>query len=139
MKPMTTNEILDKVLTIKKGTWVKLIKCKELEQGITKYSIMTIRLGVNYSHIKRVGIAHRDGGQLPWGEWLIPNLVITHKGQLYLRVANAYTKNNKSYYMKDGKEISKSMVVDLIGEKKLESHESDVYNIKFQNIIALGK
>lgn len=138
MKPMTTNEILDKVLTIRKGTWVKLIKCKDLGQGIVKYTQMTIRLGVIYSHIKRVGKKPTDGGgKLPWGEWLIENLVIIHKGELYLRVANAYTNNTKSWYLKDGEEISKAMVVSLIGEEK--SSESAVYNIKFKNIVALGK
>jgi len=136
MEPMTTNEILDKVLVIKKGTWTNLIKVKDLGEGIKKYTQMTIRLGVAYSHMKRVG--KTDGGKLPWGQWKIENLVIEHKGELYLRVASAYTKNTKSWYIKDGKEISKSMVVSLIGEKKLESHSADVYNIKFRNIVQLG-
>jgi len=137
LKPMTTNEILDKVLTIHKGSWVKLIKSKDLGQGIIKYTQMTIRLGVIYSHIKRVGKEpSTGGGKLPWGEWFIDNLVISHKGVLYLRVANAFTKNTKSWYLKDGKEISKAMVVELVGEEK--SSESAVYNIKFQNIISLG-
>lgn len=140
MKPMTTNEILDKVLETKKGTWVRLIKSKDLGQGITKISIMTVRLGVIYSHMKRVGkTTSGSGDKLPWGEWLVKGLVISHNGELYLRVANAYTNNNRSYYVQNDKVIDKSMVVALLGEKKLESNESNVYNIKFSNILAIGK
>lgn len=136
---LTTNEILDKVLEIKKGSWVKLVKSKDLGMGITKYTSMVVRLGVAYSHIKRVGKTTSTSGEgkLPWGEWKIDNLVISHKGELYLRVANAYTKATaKSWYVKDNKEISKAMVVELVGEQK--SSESAVYNIKFRNIVSIG-
>lgn len=138
MKPMTTNEILDKVLTIRKGSWVRLIKSKDLGHGIIKYTSMVVRLGVIYSHIKRVGKKATSGigGTLPWGEWFINNLVISYKGELYLRVANSYGKNTKSWYLKDGKEISKTMVEEIIGVEK--TSESAVYNIKFQNIVSLG-
>ena len=136
MKPMTKEEILNKIKTIRKGTWVNLIKCKELGNGITKYTSMTIRLGVDYSHMKE---GKENPQPLPWGQWLITNLVITHKEQLYLRVANAYTRNTRSWYERDGKEISKAMVVAELGEKKLESSQSAVYNIKFENILELGE
>lgn len=135
MEPMTTKEILIKINNIKKGTWVNLIKVKKLTDSITKYTQMTIRLGIDYSHMKE---GKEKPEPLPWGKWLITNLVIEHKGNLYLRVANAYTKNAKSWYLKDGKEIDKSMVVAELGEKKVASSESAVYNIKFENILALG-
>ena len=136
MKPMTKEQILNKIKTIKNGTWVNLMKSKELGNGIVKYTKMTIRLGVDYSHMKE---GKENPDKLPWGEWLINGMVITHKGNLYLRVANSYTKNTKSWYVRDGKEIEKSMVVAELGEKKLASSESAVYNIKFENIIELGK
>ena len=136
LKPMTQNEILTKINTIRKGTWVKLIKAKELGNGIVKYTRMTIRLGVDYSHMKE---GREKPEPLPWGQWLVNGLVITHKGNLYLRVANAYTKDTKSWYLKDGKEIDKSMVVAELGEKKITSSESAVYNIKFENILELGE
>lgn len=138
MKKLTTKEIIDTIKGIKKGTWVRLEKQKYLDKDIKKITSMTIRLGVDYTHIKAVGKDHC--GQLPWGHWVegLEGLVIEHKGHYYLRVANAYTKGTYSNYYIGGQEVSKESVEKLIGSEKLETKENAIYNIKFENIIKIG-
>lgn len=137
---MTNQEILNKLNQIKNGRYVGITKEKELAEGITKVSNIVVRVGVNYAKMNSVQESGRVVQGLPWGNWLdnYSGKVIEHKGNLYLRVANSYNaKNNKCKYYKDGKEISRQEVVALIGEKKVAGSESDVYNIKFDNIIAI--
>ena len=43
------------------------------------------------------------------------------------------------YYDAQGREVSKEEVLAVVGEKKMESHASAVYNVKFENIIKIGK
>lgn len=133
MKKLTTKEIFHKITGVKNGSWVRLTKEKWVE-GVQKITEMTIRLGVDYTHMKE---GKKDAGKLPWGQWLngLEGIVIEYKGHYYLRVANAYTKNSTSHYFIDGQEVSKDKVIALIGGKKISSDESPIYNIKFENII----
>ncbi len=135
---MTNNEILNKLGNVKKGKYISLKKKKDLGNGIEKISDLVIRLGVDYANMKiNEG---REIGALPWGSWVedLEGLVIEHKGNYYLRVASAYSNNGKCVYLLNGNEISKEEVVNLIGEKKVESKALDIYNIKFENILELG-
>ena len=55
-----------------------------------------------------------EAESLPWGEWLVPNKLITHKGSTYVRLYK--TKNTKSsvrYYL-DGKVVEDEKTIDLI-------------------------
>lgn len=135
---MEKQQILNKVKDLKKGAYVSLVKTKDLGAGVLKITNMVIRLGVEYSHMK--ANLNKVCGSLPWGNWLTnyEGLVIEHKGQLYLRVANSYTQNSSSEYYYNGSKVSKEFVISLIGEKKLASKPSDVYCIKFDNIIKIG-
>lgn len=135
---MTNQEILNKMGNVKKGKYVSLKKKKDLGNGVEKISDLVIRLGVDYSKME---VAQgKEVGSLPWGKWVegLEGLVIEHKGNYYLRVASAYSNNGKSIYLLNGNEISKEEVINLIGEKKLESKALDVYNIKFENILELN-
>lgn len=141
---MTNQEILAKLAEAKKGRYINLTKVKDLGQGIVKESDMVIRLGVAYSNMKiNEG---RQTGQLPWGNWVegLENLVIEHKGKFYLRISSTDPANPESgadviatRYLKDGVEITKQDVLALVGEEK--SSASPVYNIKFENILKLGR
>ena len=135
---MTNQEILNKLGSAKKGKYISLSKVKDLGKGITKVSDLVIRLGVDYSKMKVT--EGKEVGGLPWGNWVegLEGLVIEHKGNYYLRVASSYSNNNKSYYYLDGQEVSKEEVIALLGEKKVQSGNPDVYNIKFENILSLG-
>lgn len=136
---MTNQQIINKLQTIKKGQYVSLTKIKDLGKGASKVSDMVIRLGVDFANMK-VNEGRESIGSLPWGNWVngLEGLVIEHKGNYYLRVASSYANNAKTTYYINNEEVSKEAVEELIGVKKLEGKASDVYNIKFENILALG-
>lgn len=142
---MTNQEILNKLAVAKKGKYINLSKVKDLGNGITKISDMVIRLGVSYANMKLN--EGKQTGSLPWGKWVegLENLVVEHKGAYYLRISSKTPEHPESgadvistKYIKDGREISKEEVVAIIGEKKVSSTPSAVYNIKFENILKLG-
>ena len=135
---MTNQEILNQIGKVKKGKYVSLKKKKDLGNGIEKVSDLVIRLGVDYANMK---VAEgKEVGGLPWGHWVegLEGLVIEHKGNYYLRVASSYSNNGKSIYLLNGNEISKEEVIAILGEKKVQSANPDVYNIKFENILELS-
>jgi hypothetical protein len=140
---MNTAEILEILKTTKKGTYRTITKSKDFGDGITKETTMTIRLGVDYSTLK--SNKDRTVGSLPWGNWVpgLENFVIEHtdkKGNynMYLRVTSSGSHTSKSKYLINGQEVDKSVVESMIGSKKLESKESEVYNINFKNIIKIS-
>lgn len=155
---MTNQEILTKITEAKKGRYISLTKEKDLGQGYRKVTDMCIRIGVDYSHMSIN--ADRETGSLPWGHWVpgLENLVIEHTKvdkktgetvgpNYYLRISSRTPENPNSgadviatrYYDAQGKEVTKDEVIAAIGEKKMESHASAVYNVKFENIIKIGK
>ena len=142
---MTNQEILTKLAEAKKGRYINLTKAKDLGQGIVKESDMVIRLGVAYSNMKIN--EDRQTGQLPWGRWVegLENLVgLSIKAIFYLRISSTDPANPESgadvvatRYLKDGAEITKHDVLTLVGEQK--GSASPVYNVKFENILKLGR
>ena len=142
---MNAQEILQKLQNTKKGTYVSLTKIKDLGNDIIKESDMRITVGVNYKNLK----ANKDKEiqPLPWGKWVkgLENLVVEHKGNYYLRITSTNPNDLEkasdviaTRYIQNGKEISKEEVINQIGEKKLTSSPSMVYNIKFDNIVRIG-
>lgn len=143
---MTNQEILAKLAQVKKGRYINFTKIKDLGNGIIKESDMVIRLGVAYANMKIN--ANRETGPLPWGKWVegLENLVVEHKGKYYLRITSTNPANPGSgadviatRYLLNGQEISKEQVIAMIGEEKLATKPSPVYNVKFENIIRIGK
>ena len=155
---MTNDEIIAKVKEAVKGRYINFTKEKDLGEGYRKVTDMVIRLGVDYSHMKIN--AEKETGSLPWGHWVpgLQNLVIEHTKvdkktgeylgtSYYLRISSCTPEHPDSgadviatrYYDAQGREVSKEEVVSVIGEKKMESHASAVYNVKFENIIKIGK
>lgn len=142
---MNAQEILQKLQNTKKGTYVSLTKVKDLGSDIIKESDMRIRVGVNYKNLK--ANKNKEIQPLPWGKWVkgLENLVVEHKGNYYLRITSTNPSDLEkasdviaTRYIQNGKEISKEEVINQIGEKKLTSNPSMVYNIKFDNIIRIG-
>lgn len=138
MKP-TNTQIFNEIEKIKKGAYATLDKVKDFGNGLVKFTHMVIRLGVNYANMKVN--AGKEVGSLPWGEWVdgYEGLVIEHKGNYYLRVSDSFTNNNTSRYELNGNEITKEQATEIVGESKIASKQSSVYNIKFDNIIKVGQ
>lgn len=69
---------------------------------------------------------------LPWGEWLIPSKVITHKGKLYLRTQSAPRQRKTSpwkvnaYRDASGKFLSPETVKPFLPEKIDSARQSAV-------------
>lgn len=154
---MTNKEIIQKIREAKKGRYINFTKEKDLGEGVRKETDMKIRLGVNYSNMSIN--KDREVGSLPWGHYLpgLENLVIEHTKidkktgetigpNYYLRISSCTPEHPDSgadviatrYYQGD-KLITKEETISIVGEKKMESHASAVYNVKFENIIKIGK
>ncbi|MBO7694039.1 MAG: hypothetical protein J6T10_15585 [Methanobrevibacter sp.] len=155
---MTNDEIIAKVKEAVKGRYINFTKEKDLGEGYRKVTDMVIRLGVDYSHMSIN--ANKETGPLPYGHYLpgLENLVIEHTKvdkktgeylgtSYYLRISSCTPEHPDSgadvvatrYYDAQGREVSKEEVLAVVGEKKMESHASAVYNVKFENIIKIGK
>lgn len=143
---MTNQEILQKLGEVKKGRYINFTKIKDLGSGIVKESDMVIRLGINYTNMKIN--ENKKTGQLPWGRWVegLENLVVEHKGNYYLRITSTDPSHPESgadviatRYLRNGQEISKEEVIYMIGGDKTSSKASPVYNVKFENILKIGK
>ena len=135
---MENQQILNALKNHKKGTYVNLTKTKDYGNGLIKETDMVIRLGVSFQNMKvNEG---RTVGSLPWGNWVegLENYVIEHKGNYYLRVSNTNSHIAKSKYLLNNVEVSKDVAETLVNPKKLASKASDVYNIKFENIVKIG-
>lgn len=143
---MTNQEILQKLAEVKKGRYINFTKIKDLGSGIVKESDMVIRLGINYANMKIN--ENKQTGQLPWGRWVegLENLVVEHKGNYYLRITSTDPSHPESgadviatRYLRNGQEISKEEVIYMLGDNKTSNNASPVYNVKFENILKLGK
>lgn len=139
---MKYNEVIKKMSTIHNGAWFSLTYTKEVtpsakgkKSGVTcivKESSMTVRKGVRYENISGVESKHQG---LPWGEWKVDGLVITHKGEDYLRV---YTSPNpaKVRWFVDGREMTSEEVMEsgLIRKSDMKPTDSQVMCLKFSGI-----
>lgn len=129
------NNILAVLNTIKVGTFCEVHSLTEPKMRKTgnpfnghrvqKMTIQTLQWGYNYEN----GVNNRIGDTkhetfvaepLKWGEWLIPNKVITHKGSLYARfykVDNEMASSNVTYLIdgiiatEEQEEVIKSFLI----------------------------
>ena len=141
---MTNNEILERLSSIKNGAYLKVTKEKDLGQNIKKISILKLRKGVKTNNMSIY--KDKQAGSLPWGNWVegLENLVIKYKGNYYLRFVSTDPENIGSgrdiistQYLLNDVVVSKDKVISILGEKKIKSKGSPIYNIKFENILAI--
>lgn len=57
---------------------------------------LNYEVSVNRQQLREGGPGDFEAESLPWGEWVIPNLVITHKGEYYLRYYEDMNRNWES-------------------------------------------
>lgn len=141
---MTAQEIIESVKKQRKGTYLKLTKSKDLGNGCSKTTDMVIRTGIDYYNMKENENKPRQG--LAWGSYEpgLEGYVINHTNKegvqkRYLRVYDSGSNiQTKSKYFKDGVEVSRDEIVQIVGEKKLESKKASCYTIDFNNIVSIG-
>lgn len=91
---------------------------------------------VNREATRQGGQAEFDSDPLPWGEWLIPSKVITHKGNLYLRTQTTPGTRRKvackvlSYRGENGQFLSREQVKPYLPEAKESAKQQDETGIK---------
>ena len=135
---MENSAVLEAISAIKNGKYFSLTKKKDLGKGVEKISSLVYRIGVETRNM--AAYEGKEVGSLPWGQWVegLEGRVLEHKGSYYLRVEESYNhKNTHTVYLKDGQEIDKATAIGIVGEKKMQSSGSPVYNIKFDNIISI--
>lgn len=164
MQTISNNNILAVLNTISNGTFVgvhsltepKMRKTNNPFNGhrVQKLTIQTLQFGYNYEN----GVNNRlNGGTtfvaepLKWGEWLVPNKVITHKGKLYARfykVDNG-TPANVTYLIdgviatEEQEQVIKSFLVAPSSSARqaevgLVEHQVKPRDFAFDNIIGLA-
>lgn len=146
---MNREEIIRKLEEVKRGRYYSLTKKKDLGDNIQKITVMRIRLGVNYSNmsINR----DRQTGSLKYGNWIegLEGLALEYTNKKneyhnYLRVTTTDPNNIENYvdvvetrYLMNGRNVDREIVRNIVGDKKLESKPSIVYNIDFENILEI--
>lgn len=131
-------KILSVVVNAKVATFASVVATTEVKipkkWGFTDVVTCKTEKGIqlNYSYESAVN-RHRKAEDkatdfvaesLPWGEWLIPNLVITHKGKHYLRVYDyAHNVKSKTYYV-GGREATEAEVAIITAWQKSKKHTS---------------
>ena len=166
MQTISNNNILAVLNTIANGTFVgvhsltepKMRKTNNPFNGhkVQKMTIQTLQWGYNYANAvnNRIGDEKHEtfvADPLKWGEWLIPNKVITHKGKLYARfykVDNG-TPANVTYLIdgviatEEQEQVIKSFLVAPSSSARqaevgLVEHQVKPRDFAFDNIIGLA-
>jgi hypothetical protein len=95
-------------------------------------SMSGVQINANYENAVNNRLPKGDGDgerfvaeSLPWGEWLIPNKVIIHKGKYYLRLyVTKSVKKTTSYYI-DGVKSNENIGAE-IRESKPSARQAEV-------------
>lgn len=162
MKSMTAQEILERVTKSVNGRMIRVcyrtdlpMKSKFQKQGVRIIKVVeeTVRLGVEYSHIKDVIKKREESPEEtvarpnPY-EWVVKNKISVHKtsGKQYVRIATVKKGAHKKvkFLVEDGD--VKSCVESLSEEQKDKVIDSywgraytpEVKNISIDNIISIG-
>ena len=99
-------------------------------------SMSGVQVNANYENAVNNRLPKGDGNgerfvaeSLPWGEWLVPNKVITHKGKYYLRLyVTKSVKKETSYYFDGVKAdyFSNLNIAAEIRENKPSARQAEV-------------
>jgi len=112
---------------------------------LTKETTALVRTGVEYSNIATVALRLAEEGRtaddltLPWGEWAVYPLIVTHKGEYYLRLSPVPGKPMQSRYYIDGVPATREEWYALqppSAAPKPDAPRPEVLTVKVSNIIA---
>lgn len=149
---MTKEELIQKIKTIRKGTFIN-IEYKSFPKPLAAHKDAVIekitkgvyRLGITYANMKIN--ENKVTGPLPFGEWQpnYENYIITHtnKNGDYKEWLRIYTSNHHhshTTWMLNGQEVNKQWLLDngYIGKSSAESKHNDLFIIEIKNLIKLG-
>jgi len=117
---------------------------KDCTFEVTKVSRYYVRQGIDYSHLGTVrdGISAGTRGEvesLPWGTWEVPNEIITHKGQQYLRLYPASLSNlpHETEWLCDGMPVQLATVQASLLASELDDSKPLTFTVKPQTVQAV--
>jgi hypothetical protein len=129
---------------------------KVINGVVTKLVKAQIQFNYNYANAVNNRLANSgceanfEADKLPWGEWLIPNKVITHKDSLYIRYYDYEGAKVESIWFVDGKPATSEQMDVIVGylrsknteskkqaEHGLTSHQVKPKVVKAVNILSL--
>ena len=124
--------------------------------NVTKVVNKQVQLNYDYENavnrrLKAEGkTADFKANSLPWGSWYVPNKVIEHKGEYYLRMYSFKDAPCTTEYYVDGRPATDAEVANINAYKNahkktsnrqadagLTEHQVEPMNVKFTNIIDL--
>lgn len=112
---------------------------------LTKMTKGIFRTGINFANLKavKVGIEAGERGEvqsLPWGDWAVFPLVITNKGNEYLRITVSPSHKPTSTFFVDGVEVSKEHFESHLTPSARKPSETPtlVFNIQADNLISVS-
>jgi hypothetical protein len=124
---------------------------------VTKRTSGNVQLRYNYENavnnrLEKAGLERTFEAQsLPWGQWFIPNLIITHKDETYLRFYSFKGAEMNVTYFVDGHEATPEELAIIKDYKKAHAKESNAQsaagleenqvkpcNVNTKNIIAFS-
>lgn len=140
----TTDKILTKLLTKKKGTYVRF-SMKSTVEGtalarksaayITKFTTTTARIGVNYANIKGV---MPKGTLNKWYHWEVPNVVAVHNetGKKYISFATTPHSNTETMWVLNGEEVKAEDLVEMgfLTPAMAAKHHTPIIHVALNNI-----
>lgn len=164
IKVMDTKAVLNGLTSVAKGAFANIeyrseVKgVKRLGLGdVTKVVKMNVQLNAEYEssvnrRLEKQGDEPTFKAQgLPFGEWLVPNKVITYNGKLYLRAYSFKNSNPQTTYYINGRVATESetkILVDHFAKKNpqvshtqesagLTENQVKPFAVAFENIISL--
>lgn len=138
---MKLNELITQLETIKKGTFIHIEYKSEKELAkkygspkLEKFTNGCYRLGMAYSNLG----ANKNivTGDLPWGQFVLNNYIIEHKGRYYLRIYTTHHKSHSQYFL-NGVETDKATLEQEYNYKS--SKPTLCFNVPVENILKLGR
>lgn len=146
--PKPANSLALRIFTAPKGCFFgctvkrKAKTLKACNSDIEKESRLMVRSGIDYDKIATVKDGRQDGSKpsenagLPWGVWETFPYSILHNGQRFVRLSLVPGKIPSVRWFKDGVEVNKSDILDLLqaSEKQEKDEAPEVITVKESNI-----
>lgn len=124
----------------------KLRTKKDVAAKIEKITETSVRSGVNFDKMSRVQMKRETGDLpeknqgLPFGEWVVQDILIRHKNQDYVRLYPTFSNVRPHIkYLMDGKETTLDKIKDLClaSETKERNEEFLCFTLKIDSLETL--
>ena len=110
---------------------INIVNLSGLPTNLLRIALQ-LQVNANYENAVNNRLPKGDGNgekfvaeSLPWGEWLVPNKVIVHKGKYYLRLYVTKSVKKETAYYLDGVKTNINIAAE-IRENKPSARQAEV-------------